>query len=128
MKVQVLIPMTVVVSVAIFGLMKIRKKENEKEERRNRFQDIKLRVTSDVLREYQNEKAETQNTLEKLQSDRKVLDEDVNMLQVKADKARGEVDICRGNQVKITERHCLYQLKGQLDLKQMQEELELEAR
>ncbi len=68
-------------------------------EKRGRFHDIKLRVTHDVLTEYQTEKTETQNLLDKTQSEHKTLEEEVNMIQTKAEKAKGEVDICQGGQV-----------------------------
>ncbi|XP_039972622.1 neurofilament medium polypeptide isoform X2 [Xiphias gladius] len=98
MKVQVWLPVTIVAIVALLALTKIRKKEQDKQDRRNRFQDIKLRVTHDVLGENQNEKAETQSRLDKTQSDHKALEEEVNMHQTKADKAKGDLDICQGGQ------------------------------
>lgn len=99
MKVQFLIPVALVVSVALVGVMKIRQKEQEKEEKRNKFIDIKLRVSYDVLGEYQSDKAETETKLEKTQTELKALIEEANMAQAKADKAKGEVDICQGGQV-----------------------------
>uniref|UniRef100_A0A669E314 Zgc:174935 n=1 Tax=Oreochromis niloticus TaxID=8128 RepID=A0A669E314_ORENI len=61
MKPQFLLPATVVVSVALVGIMKLRKGEHEKYEKQFKFQDVRLRVANDVLGEYQNDKAEKQN-------------------------------------------------------------------
>ncbi|KAA8591619.1 neurofilament medium polypeptide [Etheostoma spectabile] len=98
MKVQFLIPVALVVSVVLFGTIKIRQKEQDKEEKRNKFLDIKLRVTYDVLAEYQDDKTETEAKLEKTQSELKALTVDVNVAQAKVDKAKGEVDVCQGGQ------------------------------
>ncbi|XP_070768330.1 uncharacterized abhydrolase domain-containing protein DDB_G0269086 [Enoplosus armatus] len=98
MKVTLFLPMTIVVSVAVVGFMKVRRKEHDKEERQNKFEAIKLRVTHDVLGEYQSEKAETQNRLDQAQTEHKALEEVVNMLRTKADKAKGDMDICQGGQ------------------------------
>ncbi|XP_035528697.1 uncharacterized protein zgc:174935 [Morone saxatilis] len=98
MKVQVFLPLTVVVSVALVGLMKIRKKEHDMEDRRNKFEDIKLRVTYDVLREYESEKARMQNLLEKTKSEHSAMEEETNKVGMNEKKAKGEVDICQGEQ------------------------------
>lgn len=99
MKVQLFLPLTLAVSVALLGLTKLRKKEHDKEDRRNRFQAIKLRVTYDVLSEYQTEKREAQERLDKSQSAHKTLEEEASMVKTKESKAKGEVDICQGDQV-----------------------------
>uniref|UniRef100_A0A8P4KNZ7 Zgc:174935 n=1 Tax=Dicentrarchus labrax TaxID=13489 RepID=A0A8P4KNZ7_DICLA len=98
MKVQVILPLTLVVSVALVGLMKLRKKEYDKENRLNKFEDIKLRVTYDVLREYESEKARMQNLLEKTKSEHNAMEEEVNKVGMNEEKAKGEVDICQGEQ------------------------------
>ncbi|KAK2844577.1 hypothetical protein Q5P01_011236 [Channa striata] len=98
MKVNIVIPAAVMVSVVLFGIVKIRKKELDKEDKQSRFHEIKLRVTGDVLKEYENEKAEMQNLLQKLVSDEKALEDEVNMLISRADEIRGEVDNCQGGQ------------------------------
>ncbi|XP_044065299.1 FK506-binding protein 3 isoform X3 [Siniperca chuatsi] len=98
MKVPLMLPLTIVVSIAIVGIMRVRKKEQDKVERRNRFEDIKLRVVDDVLVEYQTGMVEQQMLLEKTQSVYQALEEEVNLLRTKADKAKGEVDICLGGQ------------------------------
>ncbi|TDH11791.1 hypothetical protein EPR50_G00064670 [Perca flavescens] len=98
MKVQFLIPVALLVSVALVGVIKIRQNEQDKEEKRSKFLEIKLRVTYDVLGEYQSDTAETETKLEKTQTEMKALIEEANMAQAKADKAKGEVDVCQGGQ------------------------------
>ncbi|KAL7393555.1 hypothetical protein ABVT39_012766 [Epinephelus coioides] len=98
MKVQLVLPVVIMTSVALMGVMKLRQKEQDKEDRRKRFQDIKLRVTYDVLQEYEGEKAQQQNLLEKTRSEEKALSEEVIKLQTRADKAKGDVDVCTGDQ------------------------------
>uniref|UniRef100_A0A3Q3MF97 Zgc:174935 n=1 Tax=Mastacembelus armatus TaxID=205130 RepID=A0A3Q3MF97_9TELE len=101
-KSPLLVPLIVLVSFALLATMNVRKKEQEKEDRQNKFQDIKLRVTYDVLRETEDEKAETQNLLEKTQREQKALEEKVHILHSEADKKKGEVDICQGGQDCLT--------------------------
>ncbi|XP_022621940.1 FK506-binding protein 3-like [Seriola dumerili] len=98
MKVQVLLPVTVIVSVALLGLIKIRKKEEDREDRRKRFLDIKLRVTYDMLGEFEKEMSETQKLLYETENGQKTLEEEVNVLQTKADKTKGDADVCQGGQ------------------------------
>ncbi|XP_017280601.1 eukaryotic translation initiation factor 5B [Kryptolebias marmoratus] len=98
MKAQLVLPVTLFASVILVGFIKIRKKEYDKEEKMNRFQDIKLRVTNDVLQEYQNEEIDRQKKLEKTQTDLKNVEEEVTMLQTKAEKTKGDADVCLGAQ------------------------------
>ncbi|XP_013884984.1 pollen-specific leucine-rich repeat extensin-like protein 1 [Austrofundulus limnaeus] len=96
MKVQLVLPLTILTSAMLVGFVKIRRKEVEKQEKLSRFQDIKIRVTSEVLQEYQNDQIEGQKHVEKAQSDTKSMEEEVDMLQTKADKTKGDADICLG--------------------------------
>ncbi|XP_014839953.1 PREDICTED: pollen-specific leucine-rich repeat extensin-like protein 1 isoform X2 [Poecilia mexicana] len=98
MKVHLVLPVALLTSVILVGLLKIRKRDHDKEEKRSRFQDIKLRVTSDVLQEYQKEKAERQNELEKVQGELKAMEEEVKVAQTKAEKAAGDLTGCEGSQ------------------------------
>lgn len=99
MKVQVLVPVTICVSILLLGVIRMRKTEQEKENKRNRFQDTKLRVIYDVLKEYQSEKVETQKLLDTTEIDKKTLEDQVNVLKGKEDKAKGEADACQGLKV-----------------------------
>ncbi|KAM9353150.1 uncharacterized protein ABDE67_005517 [Symphorus nematophorus] len=98
MKVQLAIPLCIAVTVALMGLMKIRKKEQDKEDKRQKFEDIKLRVTHDVLGEYEAEKAETEKLLEKTKSDIKLLSDEVSTVQARKEKAKGDADACQGGE------------------------------
>ncbi|XP_063342744.1 involucrin [Pelmatolapia mariae] len=103
MKPQFLLPATVVVSVALVGIMKLRKGEHEKYEKQFKFQDVRLRVAFDVLGEYQNDKAEKQNMLEKASTEHKALEEEVNKLQTGGDKSKGDTDACQADLKAITD-------------------------
>lgn len=99
MKVALFLPVTIVVTVALVGIMKIRKKEHDKEDKRNKFQDIKLRVTFDVLGEYRSEQELLENLLGKTQEEQSALEQEVNRLWTKVDAAKAQVDICLGGKV-----------------------------
>ncbi|XP_035477250.2 neurofilament heavy polypeptide [Scophthalmus maximus] len=95
MKVQVLVPLSLVVSVALLGLMKFRQKDQDVEMKRNRFVNIKLRVSDDVLREYQRSRSETEESLAKITAEQKTLLVGASRRQVEVDEAKGKMDICR---------------------------------
>ncbi|MED6294366.1 hypothetical protein CHARACLAT_020381 [Characodon lateralis] len=94
MKVYFVLPLSLLTSVILVGFMKIRKKEYEKEVRRDRFQDIKMRVTSDVFQEYQNEKAEKQNELEKAQAELKAMENEITVVLTKTQKTTEDLTGC----------------------------------
>eukprot|EP00064_Thunnus_orientalis_P005660 superscaffoldBa00000566_g5674 len=98
MKLQLCLPVSIMVSVALVGVMKIRKKEHDRVDRHSRFEAIKLRVTHDVLGEYQSEKAVTQDLLDKAETNVKALAEEVNTLQMKDTKKKEKVDTCQAGQ------------------------------
>lgn len=100
MKVQLVLPLSLFTSVILVGFIKIRRMEYEKQEKLSRFQDIKVRVTNDVMQEYQNDEAEKEQQIEKTQSELRSMEEEVNMLRTKADKTKGDADICLGAQVR----------------------------
>ncbi|TKS82054.1 TRIO and F-actin-binding protein [Collichthys lucidus] len=103
MKVQVVLPLTIVASVALMGIMRIRKREQDQQHRRASFGDIKLRVTNDVLGEYQSEKDSAQVNLDTAQKETSALDSAVKMGKDKADKTKGELDICNQGKTAITD-------------------------
>lgn len=94
MKVQLFLPLAIAVSVITVGVMKIRKKEHDKEERKTRFQEIKLRVTYDVLAEYQNEKVTKQQQLETAEKEQKTLDGEFLQLLSEIDTAKKDAADC----------------------------------
>ncbi|XP_041798877.1 uncharacterized protein zgc:174935 [Chelmon rostratus] len=103
MRAQCVLTVAVVVSVAMVGLMSVRKKEYESEDKRNRFEDIKLRVTNDVLGEYQDETAETQNLLDKTQREHQALEKQVNVIMTKEDSTKSDLQFCQGAQKSATD-------------------------
>ncbi|KAM9722630.1 uncharacterized protein ACNS7B_018278 [Menidia menidia] len=94
MKVQVVIAGAIVLSVALAGVIKMRTKEVMSEQKRNRFQDIKLRVSDEVLSEYLTEKSEKQDLLQEALKDVKNFGEEVLNLQQKAERTKAELDQC----------------------------------
>lgn len=83
----------------------MRKTELEKEEKRNRFYSTKLRVTNDVLREYESDKVEMQKKLDKVVIDAKALEEVANKLKVEAEETKGKAEACQGSKVGRIDRH-----------------------
>ncbi|XP_060906610.1 neurofilament heavy polypeptide-like [Labrus mixtus] len=94
MKVHLLLPLLIVVSVLVVGVIKMRKQEHDKDNRVDRFQAIKLRVTYDVLVDYQNEKSAKQVLLEKAESEYNTLMVEYKTLKTKGDTAKGKEDDC----------------------------------
>lgn len=99
MKVQLFLPATIVVSVVLVGVIKFREMEQEKEDKRQMFADIKLRVTNDVLREYQSTRAEMRKDLDTATSQHKTLEEELKTAQMASEKAKHQAETCEGGQV-----------------------------
>ncbi|KAF3839758.1 hypothetical protein F7725_018475 [Dissostichus mawsoni] len=96
MKVIILIPVTIALSVALLGFTKIRKREHDRGEKQSKFQDVKLRVTNEMLQEYQSEVTEAKDHMQTTTADLKALTEEMKTLQSNADKAKNEADTCNG--------------------------------
>ncbi|KAK5922306.1 hypothetical protein CgunFtcFv8_019580 [Champsocephalus gunnari] len=94
MRVIILLPVTIVLSVALLGFTKIRKRDHDREEKHSKFQDVKLRVTNEMLQEYQREVTETKDYMEMTTADLKALTEEIETLQSNADEAKNKADIC----------------------------------
>ena len=99
MRVQVLVPVIVVVSLVVFGLVKVREKKEGMEEKRSRFQDIKLRVSSDVLAEYMTDIKNKQQELERSRLEIKTSEETIIALGSKKDEAMGRIKSCTDEKV-----------------------------
>uniref|UniRef100_A0A3Q0RUJ1 Uncharacterized protein n=1 Tax=Amphilophus citrinellus TaxID=61819 RepID=A0A3Q0RUJ1_AMPCI len=95
MKLQWLLPGTIMMSVALVGIMKMRKSEQDKYDKGQKFQEIRVRVANDVLAEYQNEKAQKEKLMKNTITDHKLMEEAVNTLQTNAEKAKEDVDVCQ---------------------------------
>lgn len=96
---QLFLLATLIVSVALVALIKFREVEHNKENKRFTFEDIKLRVASDVLREYQSEMSQMHSTLDKTRSESKKLEEEMKPAQEESDKAKTKTDACEGEKV-----------------------------
>lgn len=100
MKVQVFLPVTIVLSALLVVLIKVRQGEKEKEEKRVRFMDIKLRVSEDVLREYANEKMQLNQDIDIAKDDYKNTQEGKKASQEAADNVMHEAGKCAEEQVR----------------------------
>ncbi|XP_027869186.1 pollen-specific leucine-rich repeat extensin-like protein 1 [Xiphophorus couchianus] len=128
MKVQLVLPLALLTSVLLVGLLKMRKRDHEKDEKLSRFQDIKLRVTSDVLQEYQKEKIEMQHQLEKVQGEQKAMEEEVKVVKTKAEKAAGDLTGCESSQKSGTDQQAAEETKlGNLKAQTEKEKTEWNA-
>lgn len=94
MKVQLILPLSVAVSLAAFALMKVRVKEFATEEKKAKFQDVKLRVTNDVLAGYEKEKTTLEKAMEKEKAAHETLQQ--ALTGVSNDDLKTELDACAG--------------------------------
>lgn len=100
MKVQVFLPLTIVLSALLVVLIRVRQEDKEKENKRGSFMDIKLRVSDDVLREYANEKLQLNQDIDTAKDEYKSTDEGRKASQEAADKATHEAGKCAEEQVR----------------------------
>ncbi|KAJ8004978.1 hypothetical protein DPEC_G00141880 [Dallia pectoralis] len=88
--------LAVLASVALLGLIHVRKKEELKEQNHTSFESTKLRVTYDVLREYRHEVIRAQNLVEKTKALVDSLGSELSQTQAKQTQQKGELDGCQG--------------------------------
>ncbi|XP_034409581.1 neurofilament medium polypeptide isoform X1 [Cyclopterus lumpus] len=103
MKVQCVLLMPLVVSVAMVAIVHIRKTEFNYEEKKSKFMEIKLRITNDVLQDRRTEELETKALLEKSQLEQIALQKEVNTLELKADETVAKSDACLGGKKSATD-------------------------
>ncbi|XP_061531586.1 uncharacterized protein zgc:174935 [Phycodurus eques] len=96
MKFQLLLPLTIALTVALVVVIKSRKQEHDKVDKRNKFERIKLRVTNDVLGEHQTEKIALENKIDIAEKEGEALQTDAESCEKKASQKRKEVEVCRG--------------------------------
>ncbi|XP_053699612.1 uncharacterized protein LOC128746531 [Synchiropus splendidus] len=106
MKVQLLLPLTIMASVTMVLILKTRKREEDREDRRFRFESIRLRVTIDVLTEHQNEKATLQQQYDNAKEEEGTLREASTVFQSNVLENMGKLDTCHQEK---------RQIKSQLD-------------
>ncbi|XP_051920454.1 neurofilament medium polypeptide [Hippocampus zosterae] len=95
MKFQLLLPLTIALTVALVVVIKSRKREHDKVDKRNKFESMKLRVTNDVVGEYQTEKISLENLIENAQKEEKMIQTDAGSCEQKVLKKKKEVDACQ---------------------------------
>lgn len=99
MNTNIFLPLTLVVFVGLMGIMKMRRKEQEKESKLFRLQDIKLRVTGDLMAEFQSELAQTKQDMIKTQGIQKVMEEQMAVVQSRAEQAQADIEDCQSSKV-----------------------------
>lgn len=99
MKVQLLIPLTLLLCIALVLFINSRQVQLEKEGKRGTFVDIKLRVNTDVLQEYERDEVEMSNKLNEAEAQQKTVEEEMKASQAAVDKAKQDRDGCQGEQV-----------------------------
>lgn len=100
MRINILMVLSVLASLGMFWLVTRRKREEEREHKRSMFQSIKLRVTGDVLVEYESEAAKAQPRIEKVQGEVKKLEDEVTGALNKENDKKAEVNACENDKVR----------------------------
>lgn len=101
MKVQLLIPATLLVSVALVPIMKMRKKEQFKQEKLSMVMRIKLRVTADVLKDYEQEKEAISNNIKQKLVEIKDAEAQLSTARQVRDQNEKYADDCEGQKVRM---------------------------
>lgn len=96
---QLFIPATVLASVALVAVIRHRETQLEKEGKLFSFEEIKLRVASDVLREYMSEIHEVEDSLEKVNGELQRMEEEMNPYREESEKAKQKLDACQNEKV-----------------------------
>lgn len=100
MKVQVFLPLTIVLSAILVVLIKVRQDEKEEEDKRGSFANIKLKVSDDVLREYAREKLQLNQDIDTAKDEYQNTEKGKKQSQEAADKVIHEAQKCAEEQVR----------------------------
>ncbi|XP_036440801.1 uncharacterized protein zgc:174935 [Colossoma macropomum] len=98
-----LLTVLVVCSLGLAGYIHHKKKEEVKLAKHASFQNVKHRVTSDVLREYMTHVVESNSLLDKTKKQITDLTAEVKEAQEAADAKRGVVETCTGDLKRVTD-------------------------
>ncbi|KAK0147841.1 hypothetical protein N1851_012455 [Merluccius polli] len=112
MKLNVLLVFSVLASLGSYCLMTRRKGEEERGDKVNRFQGIKIRVTADVLQEYRDELLKVGPRLEKVQAEVQAIEAEVAALLSQETEKKAQRDDCDNGKKKITDE--LASVEGEL--------------
>ncbi|XP_072316943.1 uncharacterized protein [Eucyclogobius newberryi] len=92
MKLQMLLPISLVVSLGSFALMKIRVKDLVLREKQDTFLSVKLRVVQDMVTEYHTEMAKADKDMESGKAAQALLQKEMPGLNT--DTKKSELDMC----------------------------------
>uniref|UniRef100_A0A672PQT3 Uncharacterized protein n=1 Tax=Sinocyclocheilus grahami TaxID=75366 RepID=A0A672PQT3_SINGR len=92
-----------VCSLGIAGYIHSRRKQEMQLSKQASFQDIKFRVTRDVLGEYQDQLIQSNTLLKKTKTEVDTLTKDLSVAKTFVEKKTSEVDACKGDQKRKTD-------------------------
>nr|XP_057940115.1 anti-sigma-I factor RsgI8 [Doryrhamphus excisus] len=96
MKLQLLLPLTIAVTVMLVVIIKTRKREHDQVDKQNRIERIKLRLTHDLLGGYQEEKMSLENQIEQSNKDVNALKTGSSSADQKVLKTKADLKKCQG--------------------------------
>lgn len=116
MKAQVFLPATIIVSVVMVMLIKVRREVKEEALKQAAFVDIKLRVIEEVMRDYAKEKVELKQEVDTAVDQYLKTEDSLKTTQEEADNTRVKAEKCAEEQVRGARIHELLYLKiGEVD-------------
>lgn len=96
----VLLAFFLVCSLCIAGYIHSRRKQEMQLSKQASFQDIKFRVTRDVLEEYQDQLTQSNTLLKNTKTEVDTLTKDLSVAKTFVEKKKGDVDTCKGDKVR----------------------------
>ncbi|KAJ0037238.1 hypothetical protein NL108_018413 [Boleophthalmus pectinirostris] len=103
MKAQILLPVSIAISVASFALMKIRIPEIVSHEKRISILDVKLRVSEGMVAEYEKEKQSTESRMQMEKTAQEQLQKELTELSTASNTKKTELDACMGQKKTVTD-------------------------
>uniref|UniRef100_A0A671P3G2 Zgc:174935 n=1 Tax=Sinocyclocheilus anshuiensis TaxID=1608454 RepID=A0A671P3G2_9TELE len=90
-------------SLGIAGYIHSRRKQEMQLSKQASFQDIKFRVTRDVLGEYQDQLTQSNTLLKKTKTEVDTLTKDLSVAKTFVEKKKSDVDACKGDEKRLTD-------------------------
>ncbi|XP_030640337.1 uncharacterized protein zgc:174935 [Chanos chanos] len=100
---MLLLALVILASLGLAAYIQSRRKLEMQLAKQASFQDIKYRVTRDVLGEYHDQVVRTNSLADKTKAQVEELNAQVAEVQEKADKKKEEMDACNGEKKRITD-------------------------
>ncbi|XP_077455679.1 uncharacterized protein LOC144073588 [Stigmatopora argus] len=97
MKFQLLLPLTLALTVALVVVIKSRRFEHEKVDKQYKFEHMKVKVNNDLLGELQTQKISVENQIDSGEKEGKALKADAQASEQKAKKKKKELVACLGS-------------------------------